>query len=305
MALYQKQIAADSESLSRTSTITSASHSGSSTRDTTVSTSYSSFLTEEVHKATISNWDPLNPQGKHCSYPSATQLATDVQSFGKISRDHSFTKEATFENIAIFLLKSPFLDLAGLSALLQASVLLSILWKSLVKLRALDFSPLQQIDPNYKSYSSIPSTKVEMFLACAIFYNFDLASVIRFTGGNYTASHLDVDSILHTLDHVGLPTDIFNHIKRSLTIGCPAYFNAESSTVNFKAFLDYGNHSSIAQHIATVAKTMTKEFKHSYVIPFPRWIARLCPHLHLTPQGILIKPGKNPRMIWDGSFLPS
>ena len=89
-----------------------------------------------------------------------------------------------------------------------------------------------------------------------------------------------------------------------MTIGCPAYFNAESSLDNFKAFLEYGNHSSITQHIATVAKTMTKEYRHCYVIPFPGWISRLCPHLHLTPQGILLKPGKNPRMIWDGSFLP-
>ena len=103
-----------------------------------------------------------------------------------------------------------------------------------------------------------------MFLACAMFYNFDLASVIRYTGGNYTASHLDVDSILSTLQDVGLPNDIFQHIKRSLTIGCPAHFNTESSDINFKAFLDYGNHSSIAQHIATVAKTMTKEYRHCY-----------------------------------------
>ena len=95
-----------------------------------------------------------------------------------------------------------------------------------------------------------------MFLACAMFYNFDLASVIRYTGGNYTASHLDVDSVLHTLKNVGLPDDIFQHIKRSLTIGCPAYFNTESSDKNFKAFLEYGNHSSIAQHIATVSKTI-------------------------------------------------
>ena len=108
-----------------------------------------------------------------------------------------------------------------------------------------------------------------MFLACVLFYNFDLASVIRFTGGNYTASHLDVDAILHKLKEIGLQYDIFQHIMRALTIGCPAYFNAESSLDNFKAFLEYGNHSSITQHIATVAKTMTKEYRHCYVIPFP------------------------------------
>ena len=228
--------------------------------------SYSSFISDEIHKATINDWNPTNIQGKHYSYPPASVLATDVKSFGRVSKDHSFTREATFENIAIFLLKSPFLALADLLALVQASVLLSILWKNLVELKSVDFLPLQEVDTNYKSYTSIPSDKVKMFLACALFYNFDLASVIRFTGGNYTASHLDVDAILHKLREIGLQDDIYQHIKRALTIGCPAYFNAESSLDNFKAFLEYGNHSSIKQHIETVAKTMTKEYRHCYVI---------------------------------------
>ena len=104
--------------------------------------SYSSFISDEIHKATINDWNPTNIQGKHYSYPPASVLATDVKSFGRVSKDHSFTREATFENIAIFLLKSPFLALADLLVLLQASVLLSILWKNLVKLRSVDFLPL-------------------------------------------------------------------------------------------------------------------------------------------------------------------
>lgn len=65
------------------------------------------------------------------------------------------------------------------------------------------------------------------------FYNFELASVIRFTGGNDTASHLDVDAILHKLRGFCLHDDIYQHIKRALTIGCQAYSNAESSLENF------------------------------------------------------------------------
>ena len=143
----------------------------------------------------------MDSSGENPFYPSAAKLATDVKSFGNISRDHSFTKEATFENIAIFILKSPFLDLASLLSVVKASVL----WKQLVLLRNLDFSPLQVVDKDYRSHQSIPEDKVQMFLACAIFYNFDLASVIRYTGGNYTAYHLDVNSILSTLKNVGLP----------------------------------------------------------------------------------------------------
>jgi len=38
-------------------------------------------------------------------------------------------------------------------------------------------------------------------------------------------------------------------------------------------------------------------------MPFPSWIARFIPNLHLTPQGLVIKPGKNDRLVFDGSHL--
>lgn len=174
----------------------------------------------------------------------------------------------------------------------------------MVRLRHTDFSDLRIVDTEYATRTSIPDVRVKQFLTCAIYYNFDLASVIRYTGGNYTASHLDVDNIVDKLRNLGFDETVLGDLHRSLTVGCPAYFNAESSLKNFNAFLKYGNHSSIIQHFATVAKTMTKECNHSYVIPFPRWIARLCPNLHLTPQGMLVKPEKKPRLIWDGTFIP-
>ena len=137
-----------------------------------------------------------------------------------------------------------------------------------------------------------------------MYYNFDLATVIRNTGGNYTAAHVDVHLIIDRLKKLDFRQDVIQHIQRSLMLGCPAYSNAESTSKNFHAFLRYGNRSSIIKHLARVAKTMTKEFKHCYVIPFPRCLSRLCPDLHLTPQGILVKQSKKPHMIWDGSFLP-
>ena len=70
--------------------------------------SYSNFISEEIHKATINDWDSNNTQGKHHSYPSASVLATDVKSFGRVSKDHSITREVTFESIAVLLLNSPF-----------------------------------------------------------------------------------------------------------------------------------------------------------------------------------------------------
>ena len=50
---------------------------------------------------------------------------------------------------------------------------------------------------------------------------------------------------------------------------------------------------------------MNKEDRNQFLLPVPSWIARFIPNLHLTPQGLLSKPGKNDRLIWDGSFIPN
>ena len=50
---------------------------------------------------------------------------------------------------------------------------------------------------------------------------------------------------------------------------------------------------------------MNKEDRNQYVLPFPNWIVRSVKNLHLTPQGLLQKPGKNDRLIWDGFLQPT
>ena len=47
---------------------------------------------------------------------------------------------------------------------------------------------------------------------------------------------------------------------------------------------------------------MNKENKYCYAMAFPAWIARFVPHMHLTPQGLVVKPGKNDRLIFDASI---
>jgi len=119
----------------------------------------------------------------------------------------------------------------------------------MTRLRDLDFSPLQKVDLDYAKQTSIPQHRVDMFTACAIHYNFDLSSVIRFTGGNYTNAHLKVESIIETLSAAGCDQQLMDELKRIITVGCPAYFNASSSQKNFKAFAQYGNHSIIVKKL--------------------------------------------------------
>ena len=70
-------------------------------------------------------------------------------------------------------------------------------------------------------------------------------------------------------------------------------------------FFKYGNHSSIEKNLEQTMKTINKEERNQYLIPIPSWVSRFIKNLHLTPQGLLTKKGKNDRIIWDGSFTPN
>jgi hypothetical protein len=67
--------------------------------------------------------------------------------------------------------------------------------------------------------------------------------------------------------------------------------------------LAYGNHPSLSTHIAKVMETMNKEDRKDHVLTFPAWLARFVPHLMTTPQGYVMTPGKNDRLVFDASFM--
>ena len=47
---------------------------------------------------------------------------------------------------------------------------------------------------------------------------------------------------------------------------------------------------------------INKEEKNRFLFALPTWFTRFIPHLHLIPQALVISPGKNDRLIFDGSF---
>ena len=48
---------------------------------------------------------------------------------------------------------------------------------------------------------------------------------------------------------------------------------------------------------------MNKEERNNYVLPLPNWAARFIPHAFFTPNGLVTKPGKKDRLVFDSSFL--
>ena len=178
--------------------------------------SFKKFLSNQVQEATLSLWSQKS--GKNKFYPSSVALATAPGCFGGISPNHSILKEPSFENTAIFMLKSPFLPHKDYTSLVMLSPSISTLWNHMVSLRHLDFSLLQNIDRDHASQSFITSTKVDICLVCTMFYNLDLASVICFKGGNYTAVHQDVNAITYRLTSPNYDAPLVVKIRHILTI---------------------------------------------------------------------------------------
>jgi hypothetical protein len=50
-------------------------------------------------------------------------------------------------------------------------------------------------------------------------------------------------------------------------------------------------------------KTMNKEDRYSHLVPMGPLLCKISPYLHHTMQSIVIKDGKNDRIVWDGSTV--
>ena len=98
------------------------------------------------------------------------------------------------------------------------------------------------------------------------------------------------------------PDEVCDNVEKLLKVGAPHEMHGHSTYDNFRAYKDYGNHKSILLKPEKIKKVMNKENKYCYAMAFPSWIARFIPHMHLTPQGLVVKPGKNDRLIFDASI---
>ena len=146
--------------------------------------------------------------------------------------------------------------------------------------------------------------RVQKMLAAILHYDMDIPTVIRFLGNNYTGEYRNSDKIIAILKETECNEEIIKDLQRLYNIGAPNKLNASSSHQNFLDFFRYGNHTSILKNIDKTSQAMNKEDRNQFLIPLPSWITRFIKHLHLTPQGLLTKPGKSDRLIWDGSFIP-
>ena len=235
--------------------------------------------------------------------PSFAQLLRTP--FGLPDSAHSFTKVPRFNNIAYDVLNSGLLDFNSFKTLCEVHPLFRHLAVWMICLTSVDFRSLRDYDKEWSSVSAIPPGTEHKFLALLFHYHMNLSAVVRFLGPKFLGGHRNIDEACRKMaPHVKVE-DIAVY-RRIMTVGCPARFVAETSHENAEIYRLHGSDSSLLRHKDLVTKNMLKEHKHSFAFPLPRWVARFCQHIFLTPNFVTIpnNPAKSDRQIFNAKDRP-
>jgi len=232
-------------------------------------------------------------------YPSPLELLRIP--FGRPSTNHAFTSESTLDHVLIYVFKSTYLSDPDLTALRTSHPLYNHLFKTIIRMQHIDFRPISTINKNYATQTHIPPSRSIHFTSALLHCNFDVPSIIRYCQNNYTNQHINPDAVRKKLQKIASQC-IIDYVYRSLVTGAPSKIYGHTTSKFFWKYLRYGNHVSISARPELVEKTLNKEERNNYSLPFPSWTARFIPHLHVSPSGIIFKPGKKDRIIFDASY---
>jgi hypothetical protein len=172
--------------------------------------------------------------------------------------------------------------------------------RDFVKLRTLDFSELREPRIGYTEQTEIQLSRVDMATACTIHYSLHPVMFIRYLRGKYIGKNRNVPQILRDVLSRVDDTDAA-HIERILTQGCPSRLSFEETSEMKPYIIEKGNQATFKMYPEIVTKMMNKEDRHSHLLLVKLWVLHFSPWCRHTAQGILVKPGKNPCVIFDAS----
>ena len=149
--------------------------------------------------------------------------------FGRPSLDHTFTSQATFEHILIFLLKGEYLPNRDKKSLFNTHPLFRHFNNILEWSRNIKFMDLKNPIKDYANQNSINTTRIKKMLAAVFWYNLDIPTVIRFLGNNYMGEYRDINKTLQMLRDTKCDPQVIKELGRLFSIGAPNKFNASST----------------------------------------------------------------------------
>jgi hypothetical protein len=141
--------------------------------------------------------------------------------------------------------------------------------------------------------------------AALLHFDGDAAALVRWMGGTHVGEHRDTHGILDYL-RGKISNETLVNLARIYKHGILAECNAEASEHNFQAFFRYGNHITVHDEPEKTLEALTKDYKHGYVMVLDPRSLRIILNCHVTPIGVIavVKPFKNPRLIFDSTFRP-
>ena len=236
--------------------------------------------------------------------PTSVQVQLSQQ-FGKDTITQSFYAAKSFCHVLLPLLKSGYLSCRATKNLEKASFRARQLQQLRKKYSPIDFRKLQGFQSDWEETECIRQDWRDMTTACALHYNGDIATVVRYIGGPHVNAHIDAANVLAKLKPI-VTTDVFDDVQRILTTGAPAYCNAEASQANFDAYLQYGNHKSARENPKVFEKTIIKQSKRGLTLIMDPALVHFTLNTHMTPQGLvdIIHHRRKPRPVSDSSFRP-
>ena len=139
-----------------------------------------------------------------------------------------------------------------------------------------------------------------MASAAMVHFGMHPGKLVRYLGGEYTGSNRDAKRAVDALGGLISESNL-GHVKRILLQGCPSELVLSKSSESKLSMMRRGNQKSFVKYPDIVTKTINKEDRYSHILPMHEMICKLSPYVRHTSQGMVVKEGKNPRVVWDGS----
>ena len=106
-----------------------------------------------------------------------------------------------------------------------------------------DFRSIQGFQPNWEQQISLSRPQRDMTMACLIHFKLSLPAMVRWIGGSHVGAHRN-NAAIFAIVKEACGKQNYLDLVRIFTHGAPAFINAKCSQANYRAYRDYGNHSS-------------------------------------------------------------
>jgi len=141
-----------------------------------------------------------------------------------------------------------------------------------------------------------------MASAAMVHYGLDPGKVVLWMGGEFTGYHPDIQRTLVAVCPY-ITAEDYNHIEQILLDGCPAELMFTEPLDNKLKMIRQGNSKCFNDNKDLVRKTMYKKDQYRHLVPIDEDICRTSAYLCHTIQTVVVKLGKNDRLVWDGTTI--